>query len=83
MFNQFVLDLGKGHIGTQVGHHPLQRPRTPTMAHFGPIHKGAKVLVSVAILDLFYADFSKGAVPLEFFYPPAVRRVPCQLCSRP
>ena len=74
MLNQFVLDLGKGNIGSKVGHNPLQRPRTPTMTHFSPIHKGANVLVSVAILNLFYTDFTKGAVPLEFFLP--ARRTP-------
>ena len=74
MLDQFVLDLGEGHIGSKAGHHPLQGPRTPAMAYFGPLHKGANVLVSVAILNLFYADFTKGAVPLEFFLP--ARRTP-------
>jgi hypothetical protein len=47
MLDQFILDLGESDIGPKVGHHPLQRPRTAAMAHFGPIHKGANVLVSV------------------------------------
>ena len=74
MLDQFVLDLGEGYIGAKVGHHPLQRPRTSTMAYFGSLHKGAKVLASQAILNLFYADFTKGTVPLEFFLP--ARRTP-------
>lgn len=73
MLDQFVLDLGKGDIDAKVGYHPLQRSRTSPMACFGPLHKGAKVLASQAILNLFYADFTKGAVPCSFL--PA-RRTP-------
>jgi hypothetical protein len=51
------------------------------MAHFGPIHKGANVLVSVAILNLFYIDFAKGAVPLEFFLPARRTLLSCPTLS--
>ncbi len=81
MLDQLILDLSEGDIGPKVGHNPLQRPRTPPMAHFGSIHKGANMVVSSPILNLFYGDFTKGAVPLEFFLPPRHTPLSCLTLS--
>ena len=69
MLDELILDLGKGNIGSKVRHHPLQRPRTAAMAHFGTIHKRSDTRVPSPVLCLFYGYFAEGAVPLEFFLP--------------
>ena len=74
MLDELVLDLGEGDIGAKVRHYPLQRPRTAAMAHLGADHERTNMRVPAPILNLFYGDFAKGAVPAEFFLPP--RQVP-------
>lgn len=81
MLDEFVLDLGEGHIGPKICHNPLQRQRAAAIAHFGAIRKRANVFVPVAILDLFYGYFAERAVPLEFFLPPRHAPLSCPAIS--
>ena len=81
MLDEFVLDLGEGNIGSEVRHSPLQWPRTPAMAHFGPLRKWANMLAPMPVLHLFYGYFAKCAVPLEFFLPPRHTPLSCPTIS--
>ncbi len=71
MLNQLIHHLGKGNISSKVGYYALQGTGASTVIDFGTVREGADAFVVVSVLRLFYADFSKRAVPLEFFYPRA------------
>ena len=51
------------------------------MAHAGTARKGANTLASPAILRFLYGNFTKGAVPLEFFLPSRQVRLSCAALS--